>query len=192
MDQATKSRILALWRDPTTENSFSNIDYFMKTLRKLGIHVKRAELSKILELDPDYALTRKNPPQKIPRRSASSLYFGERFEADLAFVGDRKLRSSHFRHRRLNHPVVWLQVIDTFSRFIWARKLRNKEKVGVSNALGEIFASMRPPYAPLNPPQGLYRVLEGDQEFNFAAIIQPAERLGVRIKIAYGDNKVGR
>ena len=141
-----EQKIQKLWKNADFQGSFSNLNYFIKALRKRGDVTSRETVRKALEKDLNYQTSRQLP-KTFPRRKNVTFYFSERFEMDLGDIGRNRFldpRSGEEKGR------FFLLCIDVFSRKFMVKALTGKTGAVVLKAFQTIISELEPPYkAPL-------------------------------------------
>ena len=119
-----------IYFDPSRGASFGGV---RPLVRESGVGVN--EVRNWLMHQDAYTL-HKPPRRTFPRRKTLSRGVDELWQADLADVSS--LASSNGGHKFI------LTVIDVFSKFAWARALKNKNGATVTNAFESIIYSRKP------------------------------------------------
>ena len=132
-------RTLAAWRDLDVPGSFASAPYFKKGAARIGRALPK-NVNKSLEDARSYQELR-TPRRRFKHRSYPALYFGQRWEADLADLGRGGHRTGGPDRRFL------LVVIDVFSRKLFVRPLVRKTVESVVAAFQHIVQSLQRPYA---------------------------------------------
>ena len=137
------SEILALWKNIDYPGSFSNIEYFLRTLRERGIDASRARVKKVLQENATYQTSRALK-RSFPRRTTQTYYFSERWEADLGDIGKR--RFVDFKTPTIDKGHYFFLAVDVFSRKFFVKALKDKTSGETLAALKSILASLKTPY----------------------------------------------
>ena len=171
------------WRNPAVPGAFSNPSYFLKGLRRWEparnrLPVSLAQLKSALSRDAVFQ-TARTLRRRFERRADVTLYFNERWEADLGDYGHRLRRLTD----DASSARYFLLCVDLFSKKFFVEAVKNKTAAATADAWDRIVARLAPPYA---PPA----VLETDQGGEFRGdFARRVTASGVVLKTARGVNK---
>lgn len=137
-----------------------------KLLKLLQHHYPKAKLSDIIEFlskQPSYTVHHRAPNKKFPRRPIRVLTPRARYDADLLELRDLKPWNSGYQYG--------LIVIDIFTRYVWAKALKNKEASSTGAAWSDLIQEEQMP-----PPLTVYT--DAGREFIGAAFQNVLKKYG--------------
>lgn len=124
------------YKTPSTPGSFQGPDKVLQSALQAGLNVSRKQVQKRLQKEDSYtlnrAINRRYPHNRIITAGIDSLW-----EADLADL--------QLLHKNNDGYKYILLMIDTFSRYLWARPLKTKYSKEVEKAVLSILAEGRQP-----------------------------------------------
>jgi Integrase core domain len=144
---------------------FSSVDKLVKASKQ-----SKARVSQFLTTQDSYTL-HKPVRKRFPRNPYTVTNIDDLWEADLVDV------NSYSKH---NKGVKFLlNVIDTFSKYVWSVPLKNKTATVVANALEKIFKKSKRTPVTLQSDAGL--------EFNNKIVRSQLQRLGIKYHTTRND-----
>ena len=129
-----KARVLQYWRDPAF--GLTGLRRFQDKLRARGLRLRVAEIRDIVQSDPAHHLFSYNPQARI-WNTITETGVGEGMQMDLMDMDKLATRNAKFS---------WiLCIIDVYSRYAWAFKIKRKTQTCVYNCLKDWLASLSKP-----------------------------------------------
>jgi len=172
--------ILSRWKNIDFPGSFSNVHYFTKALHRHGIPTKEDKVKKILATDLTYQTTR-CLPKTFPKRKSNSYYFSQRWEGDLADIGTQRTKDPMTGQSRGRYILLY---VDTFSKKVFLRGIKDKSAVSVLAATKDIFEELQDPY---HAPYEL--ITDAGKEFENRLMKAYLKEQGVLFRVAVGEHK---
>lgn len=125
----TQRRVLRLWRDPKV--GLCGVARFQQKLAQRGIAIHLAELKQILQGHAEHELFEPRSTRVLSKEKIGNTIVeegvGTGWQADLVDMGNLA---------RMNQGYAWiLNVIDVFSRFVWAVPLKKKSAAEMDRGL---------------------------------------------------------
>ena len=140
----TDKQIVDSWHSVKFPGSYSNVQYFVKGLRKRGLvkHRSLNDIKKLLENDLYYQTSRSVRKRFITRPDVSN-YFSSRMEIDLFDIGKNRFRDAKSGRVKGRYG---LALIDNFSKTIFLKPLPSKKSAAVLKAFKAVMNSLKPPF----------------------------------------------
>ncbi len=173
-------------RKPTLEASLKEMYYnygsatalqntpstLLRHLRSIHPKAQLHHVTDFLSKQPSYTVHHRAPPRQYPHRRIHVANTRVRYDADLLELRDLKSWNSGYQYA--------LIVIDTFSRYVWASALKNKEASVVAKA----FSVLRDDDA-MPPPLLLYT--DAGKEFVGAPFQKVLASMKIKHRICTSD-----
>ena len=129
-----KARVLQYWRDPAF--GLTGLRRFQDKLRARGLRLRVAEIRDIVQSDPAHHLFSYNPQARV-WNTITETGVGEGMQMDLMDMEKLATRNANFS---------WiLCIIDVYSRYAWAFKIKRKTQTCVYHCLKGWLASLSKP-----------------------------------------------
>ncbi len=174
--EATKQKILKLWRTPEFPGSYLGLSNFRLALKlDKNIDISRHELRKIMQTDEDFLLETRKIKKTFPRRPMNTHGFCATWQSDLAFM---------FPYQNF---IGFLICIDIFSRQIFCQSLKSKSSQAVQKAFKIIFQKCGDKPDVLETDQGSEYV--GNKEFFKKEKIYLKWKIGLN-KASFAENAI--
>jgi hypothetical protein len=129
------NNLLEYYNDPKNPGSYSGINTFYKTLKKLNIPVSHNSLKKLLSEQDEYLL-HKPLRKKFKRNQILSFGINDTWQADLVDLTKLSRHNNGFKYL--------LTCIDVFSKKAWVQPLKDKTGISITHAFSKIFQEASP------------------------------------------------